>query len=53
MKQAGFSKGDLDPVYASIGLNIASGTPAAIAVSILAEILLVKNNGTAEHKKKK
>jgi xanthine dehydrogenase accessory factor len=51
MKQAGISQEQLAQVYAPIGLNVASGIPAEIAVSILAEILLVKNNGTPTHKR--
>ena len=41
----------LDSVYAPIGLDIASAIPAEIAVAILAEILLIKNNGQLRHKK--
>jgi xanthine dehydrogenase accessory factor len=40
----------LDRIYALIGLDIASALPAEIAVAILAEILLVKNNGKLRHK---
>jgi xanthine dehydrogenase accessory factor len=47
----GFSPEDLKNVYTPIGLDIASALPAEIAVSILAEILLVKNKGTPHHKK--
>ena len=53
MKQNGFSDDQLQKVFAPIGLNIASSAPAEIAVSILSEILLVKNNGTPEHKRRK
>ncbi len=41
----------LDRVYSPIGLAIATGAPAEIAVSILAEILLVKNGGAPRHMK--
>lgn len=51
MQEEGFPQEVLNRVYAPIGLNIASQAPAEIAVAILAEILLVKNNGTPKHKK--
>lgn len=38
-------------VYSPIGLNFSNGTPEEIAVEILSEILLVKNNGKLEHRK--
>lgn len=41
----------LEKVYAPIGLKIADGTPAEIAISILAEILVVKNQGELINKK--
>ncbi len=41
----------INKVFAPIGLDIASSKPSEIAVSILAEILLIKNNGTLNHKK--
>jgi xanthine dehydrogenase accessory factor len=39
----------IEQVFAPMGLNIASIRPAEIAVSIIGEILLVKNNGSPEH----
>jgi len=42
----------LKDIYSPIGLDIASGIPAEIAVSIMAEILLIKNNGSLVHKRK-
>ncbi len=36
-------------IYAPIGLNIAKNNPAEIAISIFAEILLLKNAGTLNH----
>lgn len=50
--QAGYSKEALSKVYTPIGLDIASTIPAEIAVSILAEILLIKNTGSLSHKRK-
>ena len=41
----------LAAVYAPMGLNIASIEPKEIALSIMSEILLVKNNGSAQHMK--
>jgi len=45
----GVAREKLDAVYAPMGLNIAVRKPKEIALSIMAEILLVKNRGTAEH----
>jgi len=47
----GISQAELDKVYAPIGLDIASTIPSEIAIAILAEILLVKNNGELKHKR--
>lgn len=51
LRQLGYTQERLDEIYTPIGLNIASGIPAEIAVSILAEMLMVKNNGSSHHKK--
>jgi len=51
LHKEGVPKEMLERIYTPIGLDIASGTPAEIAVSILAEILLVKNDGTPAHKR--
>lgn len=40
-----------EKVYSPIGLNFSNGTPEEIAIEILSEILLVKNNGKLEHRK--
>lgn len=47
----GVSKENLSHVYAPIGINIADGRPSEIAISILAEILAVKNSGQLAHMK--
>ena len=51
LREEGVSKEALERLYAPIGLDIACGTPPEISVAILAEILLIKNNGTLTHKK--
>ena len=51
MREEDAAQVELDRVYAPIGLDIADALPAEIAVSILAEILLVKNNGKMRHRK--
>ncbi|MFV0399140.1 MAG: XdhC family protein [Oscillospiraceae bacterium] len=50
LREEGYSEDRIKTIFAPIGLDIASSIPAEIAVSILAEILLIKNNGTAKHK---
>ncbi len=47
--EQGVSRDKLEAVFAPMGLNIASVQPKEIAVSIISEILLVKNNGSLEH----
>lgn len=51
LKEKGFSEENLKKAYAPVGLNIASQEPEEIAVSIISEILLVKNNGSENHRK--
>jgi len=53
LREEGISQEMLERVYTPIGLDIASSAPAEIAVSILAEILLVKNDGSPAHKRGK
>ncbi len=45
----GVSRENVAAVYAPMGLNIASIAPKEIAVSIISEILLVKNDGSPQH----
>ena len=49
--QDGFSAEDIKRIYGPVGINISNQMPEEIAVSILAEILMVKNGGTPEHRK--
>ena len=51
MREEGVAQDKRARVFTPIGLDVASGIPAEIAVSILAEILLVKNGGTPAHKR--
>lgn len=41
----------LNKIYAPIGLNISTNDVGEIALAIIAEILIVKNNGKLEHRK--
>lgn len=45
----GVNKDSLNNVYAPIGLDIAKEEPSEIALSIISEIMLIKNNGTLNH----
>jgi len=47
----GVDKTKIDSIYAPIGLDIAGTSPGEIAVAIIAEILLIKNNGKLTHKR--
>lgn len=51
LKEKGISEEVLNKVYSPIGLKLSSGTPEEIAISIIAEILMVKNDGTGRHMK--
>lgn len=51
LRADGVADETLDKIYAPIGLDIASGAPFEIAIAVLAEILLIKNNGSPQHKK--
>ncbi|MBS4015519.1 MAG: XdhC family protein [Candidatus Latescibacteria bacterium] len=44
LSRAGYSKKELNKIYAPIGLNIGSITPAEIAISISAQLIAVKNS---------
>lgn len=45
LRQAGVSKADFDRVHAPIGLPIESDTPEEIAVSVAAQLILLRNTG--------
>jgi len=51
LRESGIIQEQLDSIYAPVGLDIADASPKEIAAAILAEILLIKNNGTLRHKK--
>lgn len=51
LKSKGFDEKVLKKVYGPVGLDIACQNPEEIAVSIISEILLIKNNGSARHRK--
>lgn len=45
LEQDGISKKDIARIYSPIGLDIGAETPEEIAISILAEMILIKNKG--------
>ncbi len=47
----GFTDEEIKKIYGPMGIDIANQMPEEIAVSILSEILLVKNNASLEHRK--
>lgn len=49
MREKGIPEEKIKTLYAPMGLNIASRKPKEIAMSIMAEMLLVKNGGSPEH----
>lgn len=51
LREKGISEENLNKIYAPIGLDISSGSPEEIGMSIMSEILLVKNNGNLRHMK--
>lgn len=51
LRAEGVKQTELDKIYAPVGLDIANAIPAEIAIAILAEILLIKNEGELRHKK--
>lgn len=53
LRNKGVTQEKIDKIYGPIGIDIADGTPGEIAISILAEMLKVKNSGKLEHMKLK
>lgn len=51
LKDNGIPEENINKIFAPIGLDISCGSPEEIAMSIMAEILLVKNNGEPRHLK--
>jgi xanthine dehydrogenase accessory factor len=51
LEKMGVSKEKLDRVQSPIGLELKAETPEEIAVSIIAEILMLRNGGTGERMK--
>ncbi len=49
LEQKGIPKEKLDAVYTPIGIALGGGQPAEIALSIMSEILLIKNEGKLMH----
>jgi len=51
LKNKDIAEEKINKVYAPIGLKLSNGTPEEIGISILSEILLVKNQGELIHMK--
>lgn len=49
LEQKGIPKEKLDAVYTPVGIALGGGQPAEIALSIMSEILLIKNEGKLMH----
>lgn len=49
--EEGVDKELFEKLYSPVGLNFSNGTPEEIAIEILSEILLIKNNGSLEHRR--
>lgn len=51
LENKGVDRALIDGVYSPIGLNLGGNSPEEIALSIMAEIVMIKNGGTSEHMK--
>lgn len=51
LSQIGISEQKLNQVYTPVGLALGGRTPAEIALSIMAEVVLIKNRGSSSHLK--
>ena len=49
LRENGATEEQVNEIYAPMGLNIASVRPAEIALSIMSEMLMVKNSGSLDH----
>ena len=49
LEAAGVSRSVLEEVYSPVGLDLGGETPEELAVSIVAELLAVKNNRPGGH----
>lgn len=49
LRENGATEEQVNEIYAPMGLDIASARPNEIALSIMSEILMVKNNGSLNH----
>ena len=52
MASEGFTEEELDQVYAPIGIEIESETPAEIAISIAAQLIQIRADKTGMRRKK-
>lgn len=51
LKEKGINEESISKIYAPIGIDVSDNSPEEIAVSIVSEILAVKNNKIVKHKK--
>lgn len=51
LEKDGYSKDELKRIYAPIGLALGGDSPSEIALSIISEIMMVKNGGALKHMK--
>lgn len=51
LRSEGISEETINSIYGPIGLDISNQLPEEIAVSIMSEILMIKNNGSLNHRK--
>lgn len=52
LKSKGIDDNKLSKIYSPIGLSLGGNSPAEVALSIISEIMLIKNKGKLEHMKK-
>ncbi len=51
LQEEGIGEELLEKIYAPIGIDLGGNSPEEIALSIISEITLIKNNGKLQHKK--